>query len=734
MKRFLFPLIAVIAAVSCSTAPEKSSLDYVDPTIGGVGLLLQPTRATVQVPNEFVRWTPDRADLLDDQISSYPLTMVSHRNGSVFGFLPVAGNDPAALWRVRQTYDNENARPYRYSSDLDGCHIEYSPTAKCGIAEVDFCGDEGKWFRFSLMSRDGSYSKVDANTIAGIEKMGNFAVYVVAAFDSEIKEFVSGERGAVLVGFGPGKGKVSMRYGVSLIDKDQAAANLEAEIPAFDLEKVTAACRKAWEDRIGQIDVSGGSERHLRMFYTALYRCCERMVNLTEGDRYYSGFDHQVHKADHPFYADNWLWDTYIALEPLQTILQPEMETNKIKSYIDMYTQCGIMPSFGLPFGISRGMTGNYAAVWMADAWSKGLRFDLETAYEGLKKKSLEVTHIPWRLDPSTPLDKFYEEKGYFPGLQPGEKETEPVVDTRWERRQSVAITTAFSYADWATAQIAGLLGKEQDKADFLRRAAYYRNLYNPDLKLLWPKDSKGNWIEGVDPRYTDRNYYTENNAYTFLWDVKHDLSGLFELMGGREKADENMDEMFRIPLGMSKYKFWNINPDATGMIGQYAVGNEPGFHTPYIYDYTGSPWKTQKWIHKIIDSQFNDSYFGLPGDEDGGGMSAFLVFSMMGYFPVAPGIPVYAIGSPFFETATMHIPNGKDFTVKAENFSEDNRYIQSATLNGKALDRPWFSHEELMAGGVLKLVMGSQPNKAWGSAPEAAPPSSLDYTWPKSE
>ena len=199
--------------------------------------------------------------------------------------------------------------------------------------------------------------------------------------------------------------------------------------------------------------------------------------------------------------------------------------------------------------------------------------------------------------------------------------------------------------------------------------------------------------------------------------------------MGGKQATEKNLDNLFHTPVGMAKFKFYNILPDNTGMIGQYTTGNEPSLHIPYLYDYVGAPWKTQKRIHQVIDSYFNDGLQGLPGDEDGGGMSSFVVFSMMGFFPVTPGIPVYAIGSPFFEKVTIQLPeNGKSFTIDAKNFSEENKYIQSARLNGKELNKPWFTHEELMQGGCLELTMGKTPNKQWGADNDATPPSNINY------
>lgn len=387
------------------------------------------------------------------------------------------------------------------------------------------------------------------------------------------------------------------------------------------------------------------------------------------------------------------------------------------------------MPSFALVFGDWPAMTGNHAATWMADAWFKGLRdFDLETAYAGLKKNSLEATLIPWANGPKTVLDDFYNEYGYMPGLMPGEKETVKEVSLPWERRQSVSVTIENSYSDWCIAQLASELDYEEDKALFLSRSENYKNVFRVDKGIMWPRDKDGNWIEPYDPRFADRMYFTENNAFTYNWSAKHDLHGLFDLMGGPGGAEATLDQLFREELGLPKFKFWTTQPDASGLVGQFVMGNEPGFHIPYIYNYLGAPWKTQKRIRMLLDAFFTDHLVGLPGDEDGGGMSAFVVFSMMGFFPVTPGIPVYNIGSPVFEKINIKLPDGKEFTVIAKNSSATNKYIQEASINGEVLNKPWFTHDELMNGGTLKLIMGSKPNKQWGNSKENSPPSTKDY------
>jgi predicted alpha-1,2-mannosidase len=291
-----------------------------------------------------------------------------------------------------------------------------------------------------------------------------------------------------------------------------------------------------------------------------------------------------------------------------------------------------------------------------------------------------------------------------------------------------VSVTLDNSYSDWCIAQLAAVDNNEADRRLFLQRANNYTNVYRADKGFMWPKDADGNWIEPVDPKLAGREYYTENNAYTYNWDVKHDFEGLFKRMGGRPQAEAKLDQLFREDLGLPKFKFWTTQPDSSGLVGQFVMGNEPSMHIPYLYNYLGTPWKTQKRIRMLLDTWFSDNLFGMPGDEDGGGMSAFVVFSMMGFFPVTPGIPVYTIGSPVFDTMSIKLPNGKTFTVKTLHNSATNKYIQSASLNGDPVNKPWFTHAELSGGGTLELAMGRLPNKQWGSRESDAPPSSMDY------
>ena len=728
-------VVGLLCIVSSAFAQgQRSHLSFVDPTIGGVGIILEPTRPTVHLPNSMLRTFPMRKDQLDDQISFFPLTVTSHRLSSVFAVMPLSGTADETIWNRRSMYGQEITSPYYYRTSFleTGDAVEFTPGAKSGYFRFTFHRSEGHYLRLSVINSEGEIETAGKRTLTGTESFSGMKAYFYAESDKEIKEIkyrVPSDKKMLLIDFGKKPQTVSFRYGVSYISVEQAKQNLLKEIPRWNFNAVKNNALEVWRKTLSQINVQGGTVAQKRVFYSALYRCYERMVDINEYGKYYSAFDHNVHESNEPFYVDNWIWDMYNALEPLYVILNPEMETYKIKSYVAMYEQSGWMPSFALVFGDWPAMTGNHAAAWMADAWFKGLtNFDLKKAYEGLKKNSLEATLLPWNNGPATSLDSFYTKNGYMPGLRPGEMETVKEVHNDWEKRQSVSVTLENSYDDWCIAQLAPLSGHPEDRDLFLRRAAFYKNVYRAEKGFVWPKDAEGNWIDPVDPKLAGREYFTENNAYTFNWQVKHDLSGLFELMGGRQQAEAKLDQLFREDLGLPKFKFWYTQPDASGLVGQFVMGNEPSFHIPYIYNYLGAPWKTQKRIRMLIDTWFTDNVFGFPGDEDGGGMSSFVVFSMMGFYPVTPGIPIYNIGSPVFNRISIHLPNGKTFVVIAKHNSAENKYIQSAALNGVPRGKPWFTHNELLRGGTLELVMGNQPNVHWGNREEDAPPSGMNY------
>jgi len=731
---FKFLIIILLMSVKSYAQQAQNVLQYVDPTIGGVGHLLEPTRPTMHMPNSMIRVYPVRKDQLDDQISYFPLTMYSHRIGNVFAMMPHSGEITAKSWTAPQTYDLEKTSPYYYSVNFEDfpVKLEFSPSERSGSYRIKFSGNSAKYLRMGIVNKVGEIFTSGKRSVSGKETFNGMQAYFYAELNTDIIDTqykTTADRKDLFIKLNP-QSAVEFRYGISFISIAQAKENLQKEIPNWGFEQVKTKAQNTWEKTLGQVSVKGGTLGEKRAFYTALYRTYERMININEYGKYYSAYDHQIHQDNRPFYVDNWIWDSYLAHQPLHMILNPAKQSDMIESYVKMYQQSGWMPSFALVFGDNPCMTGNHAASWITDAWFKDIRnYNINDAYKGLKKNSTEATLLPWRNGPATELDNFYAKNGYFPALKPGAKETvEQVHD--FEKRQAVAVTLGESYGDWCLAQLAVSLGKKDDSELFLKKAGNYKNVFRQDKGYMWPKDSEGKWIEPFDPKFSGgqggREYFTENNAYTYDWDVKHDLKGLFALMGGKIKAEGKLDNLFRENLGRSKYELWNTFPDATGLVGQFSMGNEPSFHIPYLYNYLGSPWKTQKRIRMLLDTWFTDNQFSIPGDEDGGGMSAFVVFSMMGFYPVTPGIPVYNIGSPVFKEVTIKLPNGKTFKMIANNASATAKYIQSARLNGVVWNKPWFKHTDLVNGGVLEFVMGETPNRNWGNIEQDAPPSEM--------
>ncbi|MDF2187846.1 GH92 family glycosyl hydrolase [Paraflavitalea sp. CAU 1676] len=717
--------------------PDRSVLGFLDPTIGNVGQLLEPTRPTIQLPNQMIRVAPQRKDYLDNQISSFPLNIVSHRLGQVFSIKPSVKPVARESWQARMTYDHdlEVNNPWHYATWLidDEVGVEFTPGRKAGVYRFRFPASAHKALLFDVYNGDeAQYNFPSATEITGYETWhGDVKVYLYGVFsvagkpgvlvDGQVQNTntITGRGVKAFLSFPTTTGEVELRYAISYVSADQAKKNYEQELKGKSFAAIADNGKRIWEETLTQIKVEGGTEAQKRSFYTALYRCYERMVDVSENDQYYSGYNKQINKDKRPFYVDDWAWDTYLAHHPLRMILHPKQEEDMLQSYVRMYEQSGWMPTFPVLFGDHACMNGFHSSVVVLDAWRKGLRnFDIQKAYEGMRKNATDATIIPWRNGPKTALDDFYHSKGYFPALAPGDKETEALVD-KFEKRQAVAVTLGTSYDDWALAQLAKDLNKQDDYQRFSARGLNYKNLWHPEKKFFLPKDDKGNWIN-IDLKFDGgpggRDYYDENNGWTYLWQVQQDIPGLIDLMGGKQVFENRLDQLYREGLGRGKHEFWNKFPDATGLVGQFSMGNEPSFHIPYLYNFTGSPWKTQKTTRFLLDVWFRDNVFGIPGDEDGGGMTAFVVFSSMGFYPVTPGLPVYTIGSPLFSKVTIDLQNGKQFRLTANNCSVVNKYIQSAKMNGVVLNTPWFTHDQLMSGGHLELEMGPKPNKSWGT------------------
>jgi predicted alpha-1,2-mannosidase len=452
------------------------------------------------------------------------------------------------------------------------------------------------------------------------------------------------------------------------------------------------------------------------------------MTDITEDGRYYSGYDHSIHNIDgHHFYVDDGLWDTFRSMHPLQLLLDAPRQEDMVRSYLSMYQQSGWLPSFPSAAGEQAVMIGHHAAEFILDTYAKGYRdFDVDLAYQAMKKNATQATLIPWSRSGLTSIDEIYFNKGFFPALAPGEQET--VSQVTPERRQAVSVTLENAYDDWAVSRLAQALGNEKDASYFAKLARNYKNVWNPAIGFMAPRSADGDWIPNFDPKLGGgqggRAYTTEMDSWVYTFSVQHDPQGLIELMGGRDKFNERLDQLFREQYGTSKFAFLGQFPDATGLVGLYAQGNEPSFHIPYLYNFSGQPWKAQKRVRQLMEVWYGNGPLGIPGDDDGGETSSWYVLSALGFYPVCPGNPIYEIGSPIFERSSIAMANGATFTIVANHVSAQNKYIQSATLNGKPWNRPWFSHADIANGGTLVLQMGSQPNEEWGSRAEDAPPS----------
>jgi predicted alpha-1,2-mannosidase len=739
--RFFFLFLSLIFSFSVFSQGKSSVnwVDFVNPYMGNISHLLVPTYPTVHLPNSMMRVYPNRADYTGDLLNGLPVILTTHRGASAFCISPFQGDESEIKPVMAYSYDLEKIKPYEYSVYLDEQQIDVKYAVSHQSAIYQFGFERNKPSFLIVSSKNGGL-KWDGKAVSGYEELANNTkVFVYLEPDiapQHVDNAGNSNKDACIVLHYPATAKsIRVRYGISFIDADQAKKNLNREIADFNLSAVAERGRKIWNDALGKIQVNGGSYDDKVVFYTSLYRVYERPVCISEDGRYFSAFDGKVHNDEGvPFFTDDWIWDTYRAAHPLRVLIDPQTESNIIRSFLRMSEQMSNFwwPTFPQVTGDARLMNSNHGVATVLDAYRKGVpNIDLKKIYPATRNAVMEKTLAPWSAKPAGELDRFYHEHGYIPALKEGEKETFPEVHP-FEKRQSVAVTLGTSYDEWCLAQIAKEIGNEADYRYFLDKSYNYRNLFNPATGFFHPKDKDGNFIEPFDYRFSGgmgaRQYYDENNGWTYRWDVQHNVADLIHLMGSREQFVRNLDQTFREPLGKSKYDFYAQLPDQTGNVGQFSMANEPSLHIPYLYNYAGQPWKTQKRIRQLIHEWFRNDLMGVPGDEDGGGMSAFVVFSQMGFYPVTPGIPAYNIGSPFFESITLKLANGKDLKIIAHNCNEDNKYIQSATLNGKKWTKPWFGHDDIKNGGVLELTMSNRANLTWGSAPQDAPPSQDNF------
>ena len=732
---------------------EKQPVDLVSPNIGGIGQLLSATIPYVQVPHGMARLAPittpgitDR--YLADKIYGFPVgpAMLSAFTGGVSSRAEDSASD--------YDHDFETATPYHYAVDLQSwnIHIDSTATQAAGIYQFVFPATQHAHLALS-MEKDARLEVVNDHAVQGSEPLDGTVAHVYKP-TGETREYFYAVFSQPQTGYQTWHGStlsaaaaqsgdhigfvsdssttagqvIEVRIGISYISTEQAKRNLDEQLGARPFNAIEAETKVTWEKALGSVNIVGGTEKQRSIFYTALYRSLGRMTDITEDGRYFSGYDHTIHDAQgHDFYIDDGLWDTFRSLHPLQLLIEPKRQQDMVRSYIRMYEQSGSMPSFPSVSGEQAVMIGHHAAEFILDLYAKGYRdFDVEKAYEGLRKNETETTLLPWQRGPLTQLDHTYFDKGFFPALALGETETVPEVTG--EKRQAVSVTLETAYDDWSVAQLATALGHTSDATYFAKLSENYKNVFNPAIGFMAPKSADGNWVAAFDPKLGGgqggRDYFTEVDSWLYTFNVQFDSAGLIKLLGGRDPFNAKLDQLFVEQYGTSKYQFLGQFPDATGLVGLYAQGNEPSFHIPYLYDFSGQPWKTQKRVRELLALWYGDGPLGIPGDDDGGETSSWYVLSALGFYPVCPGSPVYEIGSPIFSKSVIRLGNNQSFTILADHVSAQNKYIQSATLNGKPWSKPWFGHADISNGGVIALEMGDKPNQQWGSALEDAPPS----------
>ncbi len=513
----------------------------------------------------------------------------------------------------------------------------------------------------------------------------------------------------------PGE-QVLVKASISPVDYAGAEKNLNAEIPCWDFEGVRHAAKAKWNKVLSKISLSDDtSDEQRKIFYTALYHTNVSPSIFSDVDGRYRGMDLKVHhlsdygqSIEEPNYTIFSLWDTFRALHPLVSILDPAQNDAYIRALIRKGEEGGIVPKWECASNYTGCMIGYHFVSLAADAYAKGSRgFDVEKAYRAGRRLAeydpagITPTLPQWKLDTEImPIGRKYKnELGYIPC----DKENE-----------SVARALEYAYDDWCIAQLAKAVGDKEGEKKYTELGKAYRHYFHPTLRFMRGKDIDGKWRTPFDPRRSQHRAddYCEGNAWQWTWFVPHDVEGLMKLMGGKKKFIGKLDSLFSAPSEITGNL---ISADISGLIGQYAHGNEPSHHITHLYNYAGQPWRTQELVDSVLHSLYFNDPNGLAGNEDCGQMSAWYILNSLGFYQVCPGRPVWSIGRPLFAEAVINLPNGKTFTVRTKGNSRTAKYIREATLNGKPLKTPFFTHAQLAAGGTLELTMSETPER-WGA------------------
>lgn len=627
-------------------------------------------------------------------------------------------------------HSEEKASPSLYSVTLKdyGITVKMTGLSRSGIFSFDFKQDGDHYIVIEPNSDEGeAFINVnpEKKEISGYNPVhriyqgyGNpagFNGHFVIRFQDDFEDFgiwdstgvvpmvssAMGRTGAWVKLASRKAGKVLVKAGTSFTSIENARKNLDCEIPAWNFDEVSRMSSHKWEEILGRIQVSGANKDDQTKFYTALYEAMFLPREFSDADGSYPKFDGGglIMNADgEPYYDDFSQWDTYRAVHPLLTIICPSDDGAMANSLISKSEQGGWLPIFPSWNSYTSEMIGDHCISMIGDAIIKNIQgFDYEKAYSVMRKNAFQPNpdSVSYRDGKGRRALYSYLKYGYIP-LE------DPVADA-FHQKEQVSRTLEYAYDDFVLAQVAKKLGKNHDYEDLMRRSENYKNVIDPVTGYARGRHEDGTWIEPFDP-LRPASYICEGTPYHYTWYVPHDVAGLIAHIGGREKFIERLDKFFEG--------------------GYYWHGNEPGHHIAYLYPFAGEPWKTQDIVHKISDKEYRTTPDGLSGNDDAGQMSAWLAFTMMGFYPVCPGSPYYVIGSPAFDKIAISLDNGKKFIIKAVGASEGKIFIQSAMLNGEKYDKSWILHDDIMKGGRLTLLMGDEPNKEWGSDISNLPPS----------
>lgn len=702
------------------------------------------------LPHGMVQLSPDTRLFGWDACSGYYYDDTSimgfthtHLSGTGIGdygdilFMPVVGEKPLIAgtaenpdegYRSRFSHEQESARPGYYQVLLqdDSINVELTATLRAGLHRYTYPKASDARLIVDMEPTIHGHQHpvtqirvVNDSTIAGMKYTVGWAkrhyVYFYAVFSSPFdyklysgteyqsdSTSVTVNTAKAVISFRnlPADGRVLAKVGISSVDEEGARLNVEAEIPNWDFEGVMKQANTAWNEALGKIDIETSDNDSRTVFYTSLYHAFIQPSLASDVDGRYRTMGHEIKQdASYTNYTVFSLWDTFRAAHPLYTIVTPEQNQAFIRSLLRKYDEGGILLKWELASNETGTMIGYHAVSVIADAMmKKQCDFDVKKALEACIRSSVyDTTGVTPMMDRQIlngklmPVSiKYKNELGYIPCDKVG---------------GSVSQGLEFAYNDWLIAQMM----KEHNRKDlydkYMELSRNYRNYFDPETKLMRGRLSDGSWITPFDPASVQRpSNYVEGNAWQWAWFVPQDVEGLMELVGGQKSFEAHLDTLFTTSSELTGDP--NAAADVTGMVGQYAHGNEPSHHIPYLYNYAGAPRKTQALVDHILRTLYHNDPNGLSGNEDVGQMSAWYALSAMGFYSFCPGRPVYEIGRPIFDKVTIHLSNGKDFVIQAKNNSVENKYIRSMKLNGEDLAEPRFSHFDLMKGGELIFEM----------------------------